>query len=118
MPDETPTTTPVTMGVIQRSWIGRYGPDHELAGQLIERSTTCECGRAFTQMQLSAGFLETMERRNPRIIADFQQQTPGFWVPAHCGPCERVQIRHQSRIDEAQNAPRVASTVPDWRGIA
>lgn len=109
---------PVTMAVIQRSWIGRYGPDHERAGQLIERSAVCECGAAFQQMQLSATWLETMERRRPRVIALLQDQAPGFWIPAHCPPCERVQLGHQARIDEAQNAPRVASTVPDRRDIA
>jgi hypothetical protein len=100
--ETTPTPPPAATDVPPnpRLWLGRYREDHERAGQLIERTHTCECGRAFRQNQLSVSFLEAMEARG--TIKLFEQQTPGFWVPVHCGPCERVQLRFRQQVDDAR----------------
>jgi hypothetical protein len=82
----------------------------------VERRKACECGREFTQSLMAPSELASLERMGH--IATFMRQIPECWVPVHCPPCERVQLGHQSRIDEARNAPRVASTVPDRRDIA
>jgi hypothetical protein len=116
VPDQTSDAPAITLAVIQRSWIGRYGPDHELAGQLVEREAVCSCGRSFHQQQLSASWLETMERRSARIVASLATQAPGFWVPAHCGPCERADLGRQARIDEARGT--ASHTLPDRRDVA
>jgi hypothetical protein len=119
VPDDRPQDTPpaVSLPTIQRSWIGHYGPDHDRAGQLIERRATCQCGSEFAQMQLSASWLSTMERRNPQIVQAFAQQTPGFWVPAHCPPCERKDLTLRAQIDEARSrsAGTASATLPDTR---
>jgi hypothetical protein len=112
---ETPKEPAVTLPIIQRSWIGRYAPDHEQAGALIERTSTCECGATFVQMQLSAAFLETMERKSPAIVEAFVRQTPGFWVPTHCPPCERKDITHLAHLAEIRQSGTASRTLPDRR---
>lgn len=79
------------------------------AGDPITRERTCECGKQFTQRQLSARFLEGVEKFSAGAIDAVSRQIPGYFVPVHCPPCERRDMHRQLRIeqirlDEVQHA--------------
>jgi hypothetical protein len=91
-----------------------YPSGHEKAGQLIERETTCECGRNFSQTLLAARELEAAERMG--VIGRILAQIPDCYVPVHCPPCERQDLTYQARIDEARGT--ASHTYPDRRDVA
>lgn len=75
-------------------------------GRMIQRRTRCECGREFTQKQLSARFLEAVELHSARAIALIEKDIPGMFVPVHCPPCERKDLRLPHSQSEARLAFR------------
>jgi hypothetical protein len=88
-----------------------YGPDHEHAGQPVERQATCACGRTFTQSLLATRELEAAERLG--VLDRVLRQIPDGFVPVHCPPCERRDLSHQARIDDARGT--ASTTLPDRR---
>lgn len=87
-----------------------HPPGHERAGQTIERRKVCECGAAFTQMQMAMRELEALERMGQ--IARFLKQVPEAFVPVHCPKCERHQLTLHARLAESGT---YANTLPDRR---
>jgi hypothetical protein len=57
-----------------------------VGGKVVEREATCECGRAFMQMQISKRFAKLMSERALHI---FKHHCPDGFVPCNCPPCER-----------------------------
>lgn len=82
-----------------------FGVDEH--GRTIARERVCECGRSFTQFQLSERFMLAAERRSPRVADLVQTQCPGLFVPVHCPRCERVDLRRRAQLDEAQDMNRL-----------
>ena len=72
-------------------------------GKPVTREQTCECGRPFTQRQLSERFLAIVEKRGRNAMASFAKQIPDFYVPVHCPPCERVDLRRRAELDAHTN---------------
>lgn len=78
-----------------------------------ERAATCECGRSFTQRQLTERELEVLERRG--VIDSFLAAVPDAFVPVHCPPCEAADLKRQSLIDDARARSAASATLPDRR---
>lgn len=77
-----------------------------LAGVLsgVERKRRCECGREFTQRQLTERFVEIAEGYSTRAVALLRAQIPDFFVPVHCPSCERRDLGRQARMDESKQS--------------
>lgn len=105
-PQETKPRDPLTRAV-------RLGdlPNTMLSDR--ERQATCDCGRTFTQMQVSDPELEALARMG-RVHA-FLAAVPGGFVPLHCPACESADLRRQSLIDDARARSAASSTLPDRR---
>lgn len=78
---------------------------HDADGKAISRTRTCECGRSFPQRLLSERFLAIVERQGKRAFDLFTKQVPGFYVPVHCPPCERVDLRRGLELEQARSLP-------------
>lgn len=84
------------------------------AGDPITRESTCECGTRFTQRQLSARFLEGVERFSAGAIAAVSRQIPDYFVPVFCPHCERIDLGHRSVVDSAHAGERPRVRQPEF----
>lgn len=78
---------------------------HDETGKPITRDTTCECGTTFRQRLLSERFMQLSERHGARAVELIRQQIPDYYVPVHCPPCERKDLRRRASIDRARTLP-------------
>lgn len=74
------------------------------AGEPITRERTCECGKPFTQRQLSAHFCEIVEKVGGMNAV--MRQIPDLFVPVHCPPCERRDLGRQATLDTVRDDRR------------
>lgn len=88
------TRKPVEVAdVIQRDRM--FG--HDANGRPIIRQAVCECGKSFTQCQLSERFMAIVERRGGRALELMRRDVPDYFVPVHCPPCERIDLGQSQR---------------------
>lgn len=71
-------------------------------GDTVTRERSCECGRRFTQFQLSERFMLLAEGKSKNAAQLVAKQCPGLFVPVHCPACERRDLGHQSRLDDTR----------------
>ncbi len=79
-------------------------------GKPVARDAKCECGREFTQRQLSERFLEIVEKQSRNAMQTLRKQIPDFFVPVHCPRCERRDLGRQANLEDA----RRSSPSTDW----
>jgi hypothetical protein len=70
---------------------------HDAKGTVITRARTCECGASFTQRQLSARFMEIVEKQGRNAVLKVERDIPDLFVPVHCPPCERKDLGFAAR---------------------
>jgi hypothetical protein len=76
---------------------------HDVHGNPISRDSSCECGRRFSQHQLSARFMGLAEGKSQRAAQLVAAQCPGLFVPVHCPACERLDLGRQAHVDESRH---------------
>lgn len=86
---------------------------HDAHGNPISRDRTCECGRRFSQHQLSETFMRITEGKSKRAAQLVLAQCPGLFVPVHCPACERRDLGRQARLDEMPHYSQPFGERPD-----
>lgn len=71
----------------------------------VTRERDCECGKRFTQHQLSEAFMLLAEGKSKRAAQLVARQIPELFVPVHCPRCEHIDLRRQAQLDDTHSYP-------------